>query len=186
MLNKIIHELVDTGCEAIVRLPRIAVIGNQSSGKSSLIEAICQIEVPRGNGACTRCPMEVRLSTLNHPEWSGKIWLKKEVRNENGDTQWHQQLFTAVTDREEVLLALRRAQLALLNPSKDPSYFLRFSDSACNEAAPGAETKFSSNIVVLDITGADVDVSFIDLPGIIQRVYDHSSMTDIAEHKRNR
>jgi GTPase SAR1 family protein len=186
LLNKIIHRLDNAGCEEIVPLPRIAVIGNQSSGKSSLIEAICQIKVPRANGTCTRCPMEVRLSTLNKPEWSGKIWLKKEVRTESGDTELQLQLFTAVTDPREVPLALKRAQLALLNPSKDSTDFLRYSDSECTEAAPRAERKFSSNIVVLEITGADVDVSFIDLPGIIQRVYDYSSMTNVVEQKRNR
>lgn len=35
-------------------LPRIAVIGNQSAGKSSLIEAISGIKVPRYTGTCTR------------------------------------------------------------------------------------------------------------------------------------
>jgi hypothetical protein len=181
LLNKIIHDLDKAGCDEVVSLPRIAVLGNQSSGKSSLIEAICEIKVPRATGTCTRCPMEVRLSTLNHPEWRGKIWLKVQVSNERGDTEWRQQLFTTVTHRDEVPLALKRAQLALLNPSlKDRTHFLRYSDTACIAAAASAETKFSSSIVVLEITGADVDVSFIDLPGIIQRVCDYSSEADVC------
>jgi AAA15 family ATPase/GTPase len=35
-------------------LPVIAVIGNQSAGKSSLIEAISGITLPRAAGTCTR------------------------------------------------------------------------------------------------------------------------------------
>lgn len=37
-----------------IDLPQIAVIGNQSAGKSSLIEAISGITLPRASGTCTR------------------------------------------------------------------------------------------------------------------------------------
>ena len=36
-------------------LPQIAVIGQQSAGKSSVIEAISGITLPRSPGTCTRC-----------------------------------------------------------------------------------------------------------------------------------
>src|SRR5437667_10594001 len=49
--------------EEIIKLPKIAVIGYQSEGKSSLIEAISQIKIPHSPGTCTRCPMEVVLSS---------------------------------------------------------------------------------------------------------------------------
>jgi hypothetical protein len=45
-LNEIVKALRDCGTEEIIKLPKIAVIGNQSAGKSSLIEAISQIKVP--------------------------------------------------------------------------------------------------------------------------------------------
>jgi ABC-type phosphate/phosphonate transport system ATPase subunit len=35
-------------------LPVIAVIGSQSAGKSSLIESISGIKLPRASGTCTR------------------------------------------------------------------------------------------------------------------------------------
>ncbi|KAF5313842.1 hypothetical protein D9619_013077 [Psilocybe cf. subviscida] len=37
-----------------IDLPRVAVIGGQSSGKSSLVEAVSGITVPRDSGTCTR------------------------------------------------------------------------------------------------------------------------------------
>jgi ABC-type polysaccharide/polyol phosphate transport system ATPase subunit len=37
-----------------IDLPQIAVIGSQSAGKSSLIEAISGITLPRDSGTCTR------------------------------------------------------------------------------------------------------------------------------------
>jgi GTPase SAR1 family protein len=185
LLNKIVNALRRAGCEEVVALPRVVVIGNQSSGKSSLIEAICQIKLSRANGTCTRCPLEIQLSTSNDSKWSGKIWLKMEVRSESGDGELRQQLFTSVSNREEVPLALKRAQLALLYPGQDPSHFLGYSDSACIEATMRSETKLSTNIVVLEISGADVDVCFIDLPGIIQQVNEYSSIADV-EHKQDR
>jgi len=42
--------------------PRIVVIGDQSVGKSSLIESIVGREfIPRGVGTTTRCPLDLRL-----------------------------------------------------------------------------------------------------------------------------
>lgn len=37
-----------------IDLPQIAVVGNQSAGKSSLIESISGITLPRASGTCTR------------------------------------------------------------------------------------------------------------------------------------
>ncbi len=37
-----------------IDLPQIAVIGSQSAGKSSLIESISGITLPRATGTCTR------------------------------------------------------------------------------------------------------------------------------------
>src|SRR5271154_6432348 len=68
-LNEIVKALRDCGTEEIIKLPKIAVIGNQSAGKSSLIESISQIKVPRATGTCTRCPMEVILSRGDPKNW---------------------------------------------------------------------------------------------------------------------
>lgn len=44
-----IDELKDVGVQKFIQLPRIAVIGSQSAGKSSLLEAIVGIDfLPRG------------------------------------------------------------------------------------------------------------------------------------------
>ena len=45
----IIDELKDVGVQQYIQLPRIAVIGTQSAGKSSLLEAIVGLDfLPRG------------------------------------------------------------------------------------------------------------------------------------------
>ncbi|CAL1697635.1 unnamed protein product [Somion occarium] len=53
-LIMLITDLRALGAQADFNLPRIAVIGNQSVGKSSLVEAISGITLPRASGTCTR------------------------------------------------------------------------------------------------------------------------------------
>jgi len=163
-LNEIVKALRDCGTEEIIKLAKIAIIGNQSAGKSSLIEAISQIKVPRAAGTCTRCPMEVILSCADPEIWNCKV----SLRIEHCDIP-QQRLGTfpfAVTNvKDDVTNILRCAQLAILNPSKDFKSFANLKENECHEHR--REMSFSKNTVVLEIIGADVDVTFIDLPGII-------------------
>jgi GTPase SAR1 family protein len=164
-LNEIIKKLRDAGTEEVIGLPKIAVIGNQSSGKSSLLEAISQITVPRASGTCTRCPMEVILRTSHEP-WHGTVSLRLGHDNLGGET-WISP-FGETSVKEDIEKMLLRAQLALLNPSRDHMEFASLSDHGCDSYV--STHQFSANTVVLEITGADVDVTLIDLPGIISNV----------------
>jgi interferon-induced GTP-binding protein Mx1 len=40
-------------------VPQIAVMGDQSSGKSSVLEALSGVPFPRGSGLTTRCPVRL-------------------------------------------------------------------------------------------------------------------------------
>lgn len=48
-----------------IQIPSIVVVGDQSSGKSSVLESLAGISLPRGQGICTRVPLIMRLQ--NHP-----------------------------------------------------------------------------------------------------------------------
>ena len=61
-LINIIDEVRDYGLDKEISLPRIAVLGTQSSGKSSLLENIVGLDfLPRGSGVVTPRPLELRL-----------------------------------------------------------------------------------------------------------------------------
>ena len=45
--------------------PNVIVVGDQSSGKSSLLESLSLVELPKGNGIVTRCPLVLRLRKSN-------------------------------------------------------------------------------------------------------------------------
>lgn len=69
----VIDELRDVGLQEHISLPRIAVLGQQSSGKSSVLENIVGIDMlPRAAGLCTRRPLEMRLNHLY--EEDAKPW----------------------------------------------------------------------------------------------------------------
>lgn len=70
-LITVVDELRDVGLQHYISLPRIAAIGTQSSGKSSLIESIVGLDfLPRGGGVVTRRPLELRLVHLNTQEYA--------------------------------------------------------------------------------------------------------------------
>jgi vacuolar protein sorting-associated protein 1 len=60
------------GVQNYIKLPRIAVLGSQSAGKSSVLESIVGLDfLPRGDGVVTRRPLELR---LHHQPEGIKPW----------------------------------------------------------------------------------------------------------------
>uniref|UniRef100_A0A8C2TDF5 MX dynamin like GTPase 2 n=1 Tax=Coturnix japonica TaxID=93934 RepID=A0A8C2TDF5_COTJA len=56
-------------------LPMITVIGDQNSGKSSVLEALSGVALPRRNGVITRGPLELKLKKITTlEEWKGVIY----------------------------------------------------------------------------------------------------------------
>ena len=49
--------------EENIQLPTIVVVGDQSSGKSSVLESLAGITLPRGQGIATRVPLVLRLQS---------------------------------------------------------------------------------------------------------------------------
>ncbi|KEP60916.1 UNVERIFIED_CONTAM: dynamin-related protein DRPB [Hammondia hammondi] len=68
-LINVVDELRDVGLQQFIQLPRICVVGTQSAGKSSVLEAIVGLDfLPRGDGVVTRRPLELRLVHLSEAE----------------------------------------------------------------------------------------------------------------------
>ncbi|KAF8504669.1 P-loop containing nucleoside triphosphate hydrolase protein [Russula emetica] len=159
---RLVNNLHDIGLDHDIPLPIIAVIGSQSSGKSSLIHATSGVPLPKAPGdACTRCPIECRL--MRGETWSCRVYLRRNLTPELSKEPFGDD----ITDRDSVKDRVERAQLAILNPSLPAETFL---DDNIDLRAP-AELSFSSSIVCLEITGPEYsDISFIDLPGLIRNV----------------
>ncbi|XP_029907834.1 interferon-induced GTP-binding protein Mx [Myripristis murdjan] len=88
----LIDSLRSLGVEKDLALPAIAVIGDQSSGKSSVLEALSGVALPRGSGIVTRCPLELKMKRKRDgEEWYGKISYQdhEEEIEEPADVEKH-------------------------------------------------------------------------------------------------
>ena len=79
---KVINKLRSVGAQMEIDLPTIALCGQQSSGKSSLTEAISGVSMPAAAGTCTRCPTELRLVQRTGP-WECNVGIRKEWNDNN-------------------------------------------------------------------------------------------------------
>uniref|UniRef100_A0A1I8IUC5 Dynamin-type G domain-containing protein n=1 Tax=Macrostomum lignano TaxID=282301 RepID=A0A1I8IUC5_9PLAT len=61
------------GLQREISLPAIAVVGDQSVGKSSVLEAISGVEFPRGLGIVTRCPLMLSMRGREDSGWTARI-----------------------------------------------------------------------------------------------------------------
>ncbi|KAF9234014.1 P-loop containing nucleoside triphosphate hydrolase protein [Melanogaster broomeanus] len=169
----LVNRLRNTGVESDIELPMIAVIGSQSAGKSSLIESISGITLPRSTGTCTRCPTECKLSYSDAP-WKCIVKLHFSTDSKGRPSVRNPAFGPAITDKSQVQDRIRRAQLAILNPSKDHNRFLD------GEGPEENELSFSKDYVSLEISGRDLaDLSFVDLPGLIASVGSGGNDKDI-------
>ncbi|EPS59097.1 hypothetical protein M569_15713, partial [Genlisea aurea] len=61
-VNKLQDIFAQLGSQSTFELPQVAVVGSQSSGKSSVLETLVGRDfLPRGNDICTRRPLVLQL-----------------------------------------------------------------------------------------------------------------------------
>lgn len=195
--NDTLGELQQLGVSHDIQLPELVLIGDQSAGKSSLMSGLANLELPRSEGTCTRCPLHIRVSRQS--DWSCRVFLRREyeyhppgdrsiseedVTVEDPFFPWkkrnHVQFdeFKTVNDKSEIEDVLRWAQIAILNDGKAHKVFVPGSGAVARstdieQAAQNTTAKFSPNIVALEIKGPDFpDLSFYDMPDIFQNTAD--------------
>ncbi|PAA82539.1 hypothetical protein BOX15_Mlig022940g1 [Macrostomum lignano] len=100
------------GLQKDVRLPAIAVVGDQSVGKSSVLESISGIDLPRGLGIVTRCPLMLSMRNREEAGWSARI--KYKTKTGEGREK-------KLTGASEVGQAIRDAQNEMTNSSGEVS-----------------------------------------------------------------
>ena len=189
-VSLIATQLRALGVSSEIQLPTLVIGGNQSSGKSSVVEAIAGIPLPRSKGTCTRCPTEVRLrigrSDLTKV-WSCRVLLKREY--DSNDRKLAEippeELFTSICDKKDITVCVLAAQAVLLNPDtvEEEGGCSRFAPTGKPSFLEGtqickaleakiaigdSELEFTSNSIVLEIEGAEADLTIVDLPGVIQ------------------
>jgi hypothetical protein len=188
LLVEAIEELRQLGLKEIeTELPELVLVGDQSAGKSSLMSAIAEINLPKNTGMCTRCPMNIR--TAPAAEWKCIVSLHETYRfstdtrrkptRSNPFPPWtlKEQArptihpFAETNNKAELENILRWAQRALLNPNQHYTAFIPGTGSLAKEGSANGikdEADFSPNLVSIEIFGPRLPaLSFYDLPGIV-------------------
>ncbi|KAE8151217.1 P-loop containing nucleoside triphosphate hydrolase protein [Aspergillus avenaceus] len=184
-LVKKIQDLRHIGIEDNqIDLPKICVIGDQSTGKSSLIEGMSEIKVPRSAGTCTRCPMEINLSESDPGQpWTCQVYLSRKyvfdgsrklkvTKKSQPLGPWvaqdqEDELFFTLNDKSQVQNVIKWAQLAILNPGQPSRDYVPGQNAGTSSYC---HVKFSPNVIRLDISAPEFpNLSFYDLPGVISQ-----------------
>ena len=139
-----VDDLRDLGVGRIVDLPQIIVVGDQSSGKSSVLEAISRVRFPVDRDVCTRFATELILRTERETRVHVRIQpddtldegMKKKLR-----------AFTQTKFRTDKLPEIIEEAKTLMNM-----------DNKLNS--------YSKSILRIEISGPNVvSLTLVDLPG---------------------
>ena len=146
-----IDRLRREGIGAEIGIPQIVVCGDQSSGKSSVLEAIAQVPFPIGKGTTTRFATEVVLR--NAPEAKINIhispWIQRNEAERQSIAQW-KPTFNV----------------------QGPADFARLLEAATTHLKTydhGHNIKFWYDRLCVQISGpSQPHLTLVDLPGLIQ------------------
>lgn len=123
-----------------IHVPQIAVVGAQSSGKSSVLESITGIPFPRDAALCTRGPMEVRLKMCTDPDEEGI------------------DVFRTEQDRRKFRLG----------EEQSPA-FAEHLQTVVQSVMTGLESKFTDEVIIVEVRRVNqIPFTVIDLPGYYQ------------------
>jgi len=142
-----------------VKLPQIVVVGDQSAGKSSVLEAITGTPFPRDAGACTRFATEIRLRRSLESSITVSIIPDK---NRNFRDQERMREFGGKVDANMSFETLMRAAVDLIAPKNIPGRFA------------------ARDILVVEKRGPDMPLlTLVDLPGLVRNANNDQSLEDI-------
>lgn len=166
-LNQI-EKLRENGVGELVALPQLVVCGDQSAGKSSVLEAITGIPFPRKEGMCTRFPTEI---ILRHSEASKTILVTASVRAHTSRSPEAAQTLSAYRRTVESLTQL---------PSiiDDVSKLMRLRGFTNLDEGDGQA--FASDALRIEISGpTGLHLSVVDLPGLISVPNEEQTEDDV-------
>jgi GTPase SAR1 family protein len=138
------------GLESILALPQLVVCGDQSAGKSSVLEALTEIPFPRNDELCTRFATEIIMRRATVDSLTIKVIPDEERPSSEKESI---QTFTeTIKDFDELPTIMDRAMAVMgIGPSGPQS------------------SAFARDVLSVEIEGPSrPQLTFVDLPGLIQ------------------
>ena len=148
-----VAQLRQCGLESILPLPQLVVCGDQSAGKSSVLEALSGIPFPRSDNLCTRYATEIILRRATIDFLTVKI-IPDETRppSEQASIKAFQETITDFGDLSRVMDVAKKAM-----------------DQDTNPNAASTAKAFARDVLSIDIAGPlREQLTLVDIPGLIQ------------------
>ncbi len=154
-----IDKLRSQGISHYVSLPQLIVCGDQSSGKSSVLEAISGISFPTKDTLCTRFATEVILRKATATSVSVRI-VPSQTRSE-AECSRLSQFCEILADLKEFPAVVERAKTVM--------------------GISATTSAFSNDVLRVEISGPDrPSLTIVDLPGLIHSENKVQSSADVA------
>ncbi|KAM0802080.1 dynamin family protein-like protein [Usnea florida] len=140
------------GLESILYLPQLVVCGDQSAGKSSVLEALTEIPFPRNDNLCTRFATEIVLRRANTNSLTIKI-IPDSKRPANEQTPF-KAFKESITNFDE-LPRIMSAAMGVMD---------------IGDFASGSKSRaFARDVLSIEIEGPSrPQLTLVDIPGLIQ------------------
>ncbi|KAI9808036.1 MAG: hypothetical protein M1827_007542 [Pycnora praestabilis] len=167
----IVDQLRKCGLESTLSLPQLVVCGDQSAGKSSVLEALTEVPFPRNDNLCTRFATEIILRRAMSDAITIKVIPDDERPQEERD---HIEAFKeSIWDFEELPSLMDKAMTLM----------------GINNTSTSKSRAFAKDVLSIEIEGPSrPQLTLVDLPGLIQTQTrgvteeDVQLVTEITDH----
>ncbi|TIA32625.1 dynamin GTPase [Aureobasidium pullulans] len=153
LLDKI-DKLFACGIGEYIHLPQLVVVGDQSSGKSSVLEGVTKLPFPRDSGLCTRFATQITFRRAHYTSTTITV-----IPSKNAD-EYHIQ----------ALRAWKKQIDSILDPETFSDVMHEVQTLMGIESEDTFETTtFSEDILKLEVSGPECQhFSVVDVPGIFR------------------
>ncbi|KAL1867172.1 hypothetical protein VTK73DRAFT_4284 [Phialemonium thermophilum] len=163
-----IDNLRDLNIGQHVPLPQLVVVGDQSSGKSSLLESLCGIPFPKAQSLCTRHATQI--TSRRSDEESVKITINPGPHASELHRKQLEKFRQTLPSGQNL-----RERFADILAEANKSMGLRA------EASKGEGDIFSEDVLKVEIQGPNEDyLTVIDVPGIFRTTMEGTTKNDMA------
>lgn len=159
-----VSELRRCGLDNVLPLPQLVVCGDQSAGKSSVLEALTEIPFPRKDNLCTRFPTEIILRRGTTESLKIRIIPdRRRPAEERAALDGFSETICDLLDLPEIM-SKAMSSMGLED----------------NQGLNGSRRAFAMDVLVVEIEGPTrPQLTVVDLPGIIQAETKDASQVDV-------
>ncbi|TYZ68099.1 hypothetical protein PybrP1_005227 [[Pythium] brassicae (nom. inval.)] len=164
----LVDRLREIGLDQYVELPQIAVMGDTSSGKSSLLSALSGVSFPSSDQLTTRCPTQLILSRGDAFRGNVRLVRYQRSRSDNDSDSRGQ------CDKDNQASAREREELHSMDDV--PAAIEKFTRKLVEEGQ-----YISDDQIVIEMCGPELpNLTLTDLPGLVRTVGDNEDQSIIA------